>query len=182
MSMQTQWHGLTRPSVPFMLFLFLPASWTSSLAEKTPLDCSMEKSWLMAESSRPSSDSPLPTWFRYTNANMRTHPLTVLYSLRLRDSPVCFQDDILMGTLSVRENLLFSANLRLNPKHHSSEDKNSRVNTIIQDLGLTDCADTKVRWSNTGCISLTLQQHLMSSVEDCKQPNLPRLILPHGGH
>lgn len=87
-----------------------------------------------------------------------------------------------MGTLSVRENLLFSANLRLNPKHHSSEDKNSRVNTILQDLGLTDCADTKVRWSNTGCISLTLQQHLMSSVEDCKQPNLPRLILPHGGH
>lgn len=85
-----------------------------------------------------------------------------------------------MGTLSVRENLLFSANLRLNPKHHSSADKNSRVNTIIQDLGLTDCADTKVRWSNTGCISLTLQQYLMSSVldlmgevEDCKQPDLP---------
>lgn len=57
---------------------------------------------------------------------------------------MCFQDDILMGTLSVRENLLFSANLRLNPQHHSSADKNNRVNEIIQDLGLTDCADTKV--------------------------------------
>ncbi|XP_041641615.1 broad substrate specificity ATP-binding cassette transporter ABCG2b [Cheilinus undulatus] len=54
------------------------------------------------------------------------------------------QDDILMGTLTVRENLLFSANLRLNPKQHSSDDKNSRVEAIIQDLGLTDCADTKI--------------------------------------
>uniref|UniRef100_A0A671U2V0 ATP-binding cassette, sub-family G (WHITE), member 2c n=1 Tax=Sparus aurata TaxID=8175 RepID=A0A671U2V0_SPAAU len=67
----------------------------------------------------------------------------VTSELRLTSAYVV-QDDILMGTLSVRENLLFSANLRLNPKHHSSEDKNSRVNTIIQDLGLTDCADTKI--------------------------------------
>lgn len=56
-----------------------------------------------------------------------------------------FQDDILMGTLSVKENLLFSANLRLNPQYYSSEDKKNKVNEIIQDLGLTDCADTKVR-------------------------------------
>lgn len=52
-----------------------------------------------------------------------------------------------MGTLSVRENLLFSANLRLSPQHYSSEDKASRVNSIIEDLGLTDCADTKVGYS-----------------------------------
>ncbi len=58
---------------------------------------------------------------------------------------MCFQDDIVMGTLSVRENLLFSANLRLNPQHHSTTDKNIRVNNIIQDLGLADCADTKVQ-------------------------------------
>lgn len=64
-------------------------------------------------------------------------------------SVLLFQDDILMGTLSVRENLLFSANLRLNPQYYSSEDKHSKVNEIIQDLGLTDCADTKVHpWSS----------------------------------
>lgn len=57
---------------------------------------------------------------------------------------MCFQDDVIMGTLTVRENLQFSANLRLNPKHYSSADKKSRVNATIQDLGLTDCADTKV--------------------------------------
>lgn len=49
-----------------------------------------------------------------------------------------------MGTLSVKENLLFSANLRLNPQYYSSKDKKKKVNEIIQDLGLTDCADTKV--------------------------------------
>lgn len=55
-----------------------------------------------------------------------------------------FQDDVLMGTLSVRENLLFSANLRLDPKQHSSEEKKKRVISIIEDLGLEDCANTKV--------------------------------------
>ncbi|KAG8014633.1 ATP-binding cassette sub-family G member 2 [Nibea albiflora] len=67
----------------------------------------------------------------------------VTSDLRLSSAYVV-QDDILMGTLSVRENLLFSANLRLNPKRHSSSDKKSRVDAIIQDLGLTDCADTKI--------------------------------------
>ncbi|KAK1886946.1 Broad substrate specificity ATP-binding cassette transporter ABCG2 [Dissostichus eleginoides] len=67
----------------------------------------------------------------------------VTSDLRLSSAYVV-QDDILMGTLSVRENLLFSANLRLNPRHHTSADKNSRVDAIIQDLGLTDCAGTKI--------------------------------------
>uniref|UniRef100_A0A3P9MS38 ATP-binding cassette, sub-family G (WHITE), member 2c n=1 Tax=Poecilia reticulata TaxID=8081 RepID=A0A3P9MS38_POERE len=67
----------------------------------------------------------------------------VTSELRLSSAYVV-QDDILMGTLSVRENLLFSANLRLNPKHYSSADKQERVNSILQDLGLVDCADTKI--------------------------------------
>uniref|UniRef100_A0A8C7HVU1 ABC transporter domain-containing protein n=1 Tax=Oncorhynchus kisutch TaxID=8019 RepID=A0A8C7HVU1_ONCKI len=54
------------------------------------------------------------------------------------------QDDILMGTLSVRENLLFSVNLRLDPRHYSTADKQQRVDSIIDDLGLQDCAHTKI--------------------------------------
>nr|XP_046188594.1 broad substrate specificity ATP-binding cassette transporter ABCG2-like isoform X3 [Oncorhynchus gorbuscha] len=54
------------------------------------------------------------------------------------------QDDILMGTLSVRENLLFSVNLRLDPRHYSTADKQQRVDSIIEDLGLQDCAHTKI--------------------------------------
>jgi ATP-binding cassette subfamily G (WHITE) protein 2 len=48
-----------------------------------------------------------------------------------------------MGTLSVRENLMFSANLRL-PKSVSKEEKERRVDEVIKELGLTHCADSKV--------------------------------------
>lgn len=49
-----------------------------------------------------------------------------------------------MGTLTVRENLAFSGNLRLPPGLYSSQDKEVKVSRIIQELGLQDCADTKV--------------------------------------
>jgi len=48
-----------------------------------------------------------------------------------------------MGTLTVRENLTFSANLRL-PKSLSQQEKHNRVEETLQELDLTSCADTKV--------------------------------------
>ena len=53
------------------------------------------------------------------------------------------QDDICSGTLTVRENLSFSAHLRL-PKDISAEEKNDRVSHVIAELGLEHCADTRV--------------------------------------
>ncbi|NXU60818.1 ABCG2 protein, partial [Horornis vulcanius] len=53
------------------------------------------------------------------------------------------QDDVVMGTLTVRENLKFSAALRL-PKSVKEREKNERVNQIIQELGLSKVADSKV--------------------------------------
>ena len=50
-----------------------------------------------------------------------------------------------MGTLSVRENLAFSAALRLT-SDVSSEEKAERVEEVINELGLKACADTKVRF------------------------------------
>ncbi|XP_066516632.1 broad substrate specificity ATP-binding cassette transporter ABCG2b [Hoplias malabaricus] len=67
----------------------------------------------------------------------------VTSELRLMSAYVV-QDDILMGTLTVRENLLFSANLRLSPLQYSTDDKENKVMNIIQDLGLEDCANTKI--------------------------------------
>ncbi|XP_077380140.1 broad substrate specificity ATP-binding cassette transporter ABCG2b isoform X1 [Festucalex cinctus] len=67
----------------------------------------------------------------------------VTSDLRLSSAYVV-QDDILMGTLTVRENLRFSANLRLDPQRHSSVDKSGRVDAILDELGLNDCADTKI--------------------------------------
>ncbi|XP_054028621.1 broad substrate specificity ATP-binding cassette transporter ABCG2 isoform X2 [Dryobates pubescens] len=53
------------------------------------------------------------------------------------------QDDVVMGTLTVRENLKFSAALRL-PKSVREKEKNERVNQIIRELGLSKVADSKV--------------------------------------
>ncbi|XP_063271540.1 broad substrate specificity ATP-binding cassette transporter ABCG2 isoform X2 [Prinia subflava] len=53
------------------------------------------------------------------------------------------QDDVVMGTLTVRENLQFSAALRL-PKSVKEREKKERVNQIIKELGLSKVADSKV--------------------------------------
>lgn len=49
-----------------------------------------------------------------------------------------------MGTLTVRENLRFSAALRL-PTSVPQSEKEARVNHLIKELGLTRVADSKVR-------------------------------------
>ncbi|XP_028937010.1 broad substrate specificity ATP-binding cassette transporter ABCG2 isoform X2 [Ornithorhynchus anatinus] len=53
------------------------------------------------------------------------------------------QDDVVMGTLTVRENLLFSAALRL-PRSTRFREKKERVTQIIGELGLNAVADCKV--------------------------------------
>uniref|UniRef100_A0A8C9VCY3 Broad substrate specificity ATP-binding cassette transporter ABCG2 n=1 Tax=Scleropages formosus TaxID=113540 RepID=A0A8C9VCY3_SCLFO len=53
------------------------------------------------------------------------------------------QDDVVMGTLTVRENLRFSAALRL-PSSVSQKEKDARVSNFIKELGLTKVADSKV--------------------------------------
>ena len=54
------------------------------------------------------------------------------------------QDDVVMGTLPVRENIMFSANLRL-PMSYSRAERSDKVDDTIEELGLTACANTKVR-------------------------------------
>ncbi|XP_068949875.1 broad substrate specificity ATP-binding cassette transporter ABCG2 [Petaurus breviceps papuanus] len=53
------------------------------------------------------------------------------------------QDDVVMGTLTVRENLQFSAALRL-PTSMRNREKNERINRIMKELGLEKVADSKV--------------------------------------
>ncbi|KAG5844911.1 hypothetical protein ANANG_G00133180 [Anguilla anguilla] len=53
------------------------------------------------------------------------------------------QDDVVMGTLTVRENFRFSAALRL-PTSVSEREKEEKVNNLITQLGLTKVADSKV--------------------------------------
>ncbi len=51
--------------------------------------------------------------------------------------------DIISGTLSVRENLMFSANVRL-PRSKTMNQRIEIVNKILRDLGLEKCADTRI--------------------------------------
>nr|XP_039264176.1 broad substrate specificity ATP-binding cassette transporter ABCG2-like [Styela clava] len=60
-----------------------------------------------------------------------------------RISGYVVQNDVIMGTLTVRECLWFSANLRL-PRSISKQEKERRIDRILNELGLTECADTKV--------------------------------------
>uniref|UniRef100_A0A8C0G7G2 ABC transporter domain-containing protein n=1 Tax=Chelonoidis abingdonii TaxID=106734 RepID=A0A8C0G7G2_CHEAB len=53
------------------------------------------------------------------------------------------QDDVVMGTLTVRENFQFSAALRL-PTSVKEREKKERIDQIIKELGLTKVADSKV--------------------------------------
>ncbi|XP_014372635.1 ATP-binding cassette sub-family G member 2 isoform X2 [Alligator sinensis] len=53
------------------------------------------------------------------------------------------QNDVVMGTLTVRENFEFSAALRL-PTSVPEQEKKERVNQIILELGLSKVADSKV--------------------------------------
>lgn len=53
------------------------------------------------------------------------------------------QEDIISGTLTVRENLLFSAHLRLS-KNITSDARRSIVEQVIVQLGLDKCADSRV--------------------------------------
>jgi ATP-binding cassette subfamily G (WHITE) protein 2 len=53
------------------------------------------------------------------------------------------QDDIYSGTLTVRENIVFSANLRLS-QSVTREERLERVDRIIEQLGLSQCADTRM--------------------------------------
>jgi len=48
-----------------------------------------------------------------------------------------------MGTLSVKENLHFSAALRL-PSKTTWQQRKERVDKVISELGLQNCANTKV--------------------------------------
>ena len=53
------------------------------------------------------------------------------------------QDDVVTGTLTVKENLQFSACLRL-PSHMTKSQRKERVEKVIAELGLQNCANTKV--------------------------------------
>ena len=49
-----------------------------------------------------------------------------------------------MGTLTVKENLAFSANLRLSTEKFTATEKAKKVEEVIRELGLEACANSMV--------------------------------------
>ena len=74
----------------------------------------------------------------------------ILFVCRCRQMSINLQDDVVMGTLTVRENLAFSARLRL-PPSVSANQRQQRVDQVMQELGLQDVADSKVEHAHTHC-------------------------------
>ena len=66
-------------------------------------------------------------------------------------SAYVMQQDVLLPTLTVRETLQYSADLRL-PPPTTAEERRSVVEEVILELGLKDCADTRIGNSeHKGC-------------------------------
>ncbi len=59
------------------------------------------------------------------------------------ESLVFLQDDVVMWTLTVREDLRFSAALRL-LKSIRQREKDEKIERLIQELGLSKVADSRV--------------------------------------
>ncbi|KAK8719563.1 hypothetical protein OTU49_013951, partial [Cherax quadricarinatus] len=53
------------------------------------------------------------------------------------------QDDLFIGMLTVREQLIFQAMLRMD-RHLTYDQRMTRVDEVIIELGLTKCAETKI--------------------------------------
>ena len=52
------------------------------------------------------------------------------------------QDDVVFGSLTVKENIIFAANLRL--KTSSAKERDEIVRDLLSELNLDKCADTRL--------------------------------------
>ncbi len=63
--------------------------------------------------------------------------------MKYPESLVFLQDDVVMGTLTVHKDLCFSAALRL-PKSIRQREKDEKIERLIQELGVSKVADSRV--------------------------------------
>jgi ABC-type multidrug transport system ATPase subunit len=90
------------------------------------------------------------------------------------------QEDVLLGTLTVRETITYSANLRL-PNTTRKEEIDCVVEGTIMEMGLQDCADRMVgNWHLRG-ISGGEKKRLSIAIEILTRPHLLFLDEPTSG-
>jgi ABC-type multidrug transport system ATPase subunit len=91
-----------------------------------------------------------------------------------------FQDDILMGTLTVRECLMFSAELRL-PSCVTYQEKVERVENAMKDLGITHIAERIIGTESSRGISGGEKRRVSIGVELVISPHVLFLDEPTSG-
>ncbi|GMG34310.1 unnamed protein product [Aspergillus oryzae] len=92
-------------------------------------------------------------------------------------SAYVMQEDVLIPTLTVRETLRYSADLRL-PPPTTQEERHQTVEQVIMELGLKECADTRIGTNiHKGCsggekrrTSIGVQMLANPSVLFCDEP------------
>ncbi|MCD7469498.1 hypothetical protein HAX54_008596 [Datura stramonium] len=90
------------------------------------------------------------------------------------------QEDVLMGTLTVRETIEYSAQLRL-PSNMTREEVKEMVGNVISEMGLEDCAENLIgNWHLRG-ISGGEKKRLSIALEIITQPQLLFLDEPTTG-
>jgi len=90
------------------------------------------------------------------------------------------QEDVLLGTLTVKETVSYSAHLRL-PTSMSKEEVNSLIDGTIIEMGLQDCADRLIgNWHLRG-ISGGEKKRLSIALEILTMPRLLFLDEPTSG-
>ncbi|KAB5519515.1 hypothetical protein DKX38_023834 [Salix brachista] len=97
-----------------------------------------------------------------------------------RDISYVTQEDFFLGTLTVRETITYSAHLRL-PRKMTKQEIDTVVDNIIMEMGLQDCADTKIgNWHSRG-ISTGEKKRLSIGVETLTNPHFLFLDEPTTG-
>lgn len=99
-------------------------------------------------------------------------------------SAYVMQQDVLIPTLTVRETLQYSADLRL-PPPTTEEERREVVDRVILELGLKECADTRIGTAaHKGCsggekrrTSIGVQMLSNPSVLFCDEPTTGRALL-----
>ena len=99
-------------------------------------------------------------------------------------SAYVMQEDVLLPTLTVRETLQYSADLRL-PPPTTQEERRTIVEQVIRELGLKECADTRVGTNvHKGCsggekrrTSIGVQLLANPSVLFCDEPTTGNITL-----
>ncbi|KAL5154861.1 ABC transporter G family member 15 [Glycine soja] len=101
-------------------------------------------------------------------------------SLYSKEVSYVAQEELFLGTLTVKETLTYSANTRL-PSKMSKEEINKVVEETIMEMGLEDCADTRIgNWHCRG-ISNGEKKRLSIGLEILTQPHVLLLDEPTTG-